>query len=328
MSLERPSIEELLLDLHLGRLEDDAHRQWLQDQITSNPDVRRKSERLGRLLRPLDFWQAPPPPNHLIAKVMGRVAAAADRNRSVPPRSILRLPGRLRDVVGAAASVLILVSIGIPVASMVRERSRETLCAGNLENLYAGLSAYQQIYNDSLPFAGHAVGASWLPVSDGGTPFASNSRHPYLLLKQKLVAQAGAFLCPSDTQGVVAAGDPDGSDFSSARSISYDSLYLGGDDPNVRPPTTLAYMSDANPLFVGARFNAAVDPDRANSPSHRGRGQSVLSLNGQVRFIRSPIYGPKDDNLWVIAGVRTYRGLESPTRKDDAFLVPGFPTQR
>jgi hypothetical protein len=51
----------------------------------------------------------------------------------------------------------------------------------------------------------------------------------------------------------------------------------------------------------------------------------VLRLNGSVAFVRSPIYDAKRDNLWIIGDVRHYRGNESPTHRDDAFLVPGYP---
>lgn len=326
MSSERPTTEALLLDLHLGRLEGDD-RAKIEEQLKNDESTREKSECLGRLLRPLDFWHAGPPPANLVEKVLARVGSRAANNKVAPSKRIFLFPGRYRDVFGAAASIAILISIAIPVTSMVRGKSREVLCAANLESIYEGLSAYQQSHGDFLPFAGHSRGASWLPVSDGGTTFASNSRHPYLLLKHKFGPQAKNFLCPADANtndaaNVSAAADLD---FPTAKSITYDSLYLGGETPNVRPPTTLAYMSDANPLFVGARFNDTLDPEKTNSPSHGGKGQSVLSLNGRVQFAKTPIYGAREDNLWVIGGVKKYRGVEAPSRTDDAFLVPGYP---
>jgi hypothetical protein len=76
---------------------------------------------------------------------------------------------------------------------------------------------------------------------------------------------------------------------------------------------------------VNGRFDDQVDPDRTNSPAHGGRGQTVLTLDGSVRFADSPIYGDAKDNLWLVNDVRRYTGTELPRRQDDAFLVPGFP---
>jgi hypothetical protein len=119
-----------------------------------------------------------------------------------------------------------------------------------------------------------------------------------------------------------------GDDFPAHPNISYDSLNLAGANPNLRPPTALAYISDANPLFVGARFNAGVDPTRTNSPAHRGKGQTVLRLDGSAAFVATPVYAANGDNLWTISNVQEYRGTETATRADDAFLVPGFPTSQ
>jgi hypothetical protein len=115
-------------------------------------------------------------------------------------------------------------------------------------------------------------------------------------------------------------------DFTFARNICYDTLNLGGAQPNLRPRSAIAYAADRNPLFLGARFNPTVDPDRANSPHHRRRGQMVLTLDGSAAWMTTPIHGPKRDNVWVIRNVRRYTGMEAPTTDDDAFLVPGFPT--
>ncbi len=114
-------------------------------------------------------------------------------------------------------------------------------------------------------------------------------------------------------------------DFACSANMSYASLNLAGSIPNCRPGTPIAYVSDVNPLFVGARFNASVDPDTTNSPTHRGKGQTVLTIDGNVRWATRPVYGIKKDNLWMIGNIRRYTGIEAPTRGDDVQLVPGFP---
>lgn len=87
----------------------------------------------------------------------------------------------------------------------------------------------------------------------------------------------------------------------------------------------VAYLSDANPLFVNAKFNDAVDPYYTNSPAHRGRGQNVLTLDGSATWMPKPVYGRNHDNLWLIGNIRYYEGTEALDRDDDVQLVPGYP---
>jgi hypothetical protein len=114
-------------------------------------------------------------------------------------------------------------------------------------------------------------------------------------------------------------------DFASSRNISYDSLNMAGDRPNLRPRIAMAYLGDPNPLFVNARFDSSVDPTRTNSKAHRGRCQRVLILDGSVIRLTVPVYGPKKDNLWLAGKIRRYVGTETPAGDDDAFLIPGYP---
>jgi hypothetical protein len=115
-------------------------------------------------------------------------------------------------------------------------------------------------------------------------------------------------------------------DFTATCNNSYATLNLAGVSPNLRPSYPVAFASDPNPVFVNARFNPAVDPAESNSPAHRGRGQTVLVLDGSARWMTRPIYGPNHDNLWVLEDIRSYDGTEAPTGDDDVQLVPGYPS--
>lgn len=331
MSGEEQRREDLLLDLHLGRITDEE-RSWIEVELRRDADLQAKSDRLGQILQPLDHAHPVSASANLADKVLSHIARGTESLRPIPfPAEFRGGAGapflRMRNLVAVAACVALLVSVAVPGVTELRDRSQRALCANNLSSIFAGTGTYQQAFGDSLPFAGAVAGSSWLPGGEGSASYSSNSRHPYLLLKLRFVPNSKVFICPggSDaeamTDGQVAGLD----DFSTARNIRYDSLNLAGAEPNLRPPVAIAYMSDANPLFVNAKFNDAVDPNSTNSPAHRGRGQSVLTLNGSVQFVRSPIYDAKRDNLWTIGEIRHYRGTESPTRRDDAFLVPGYP---
>jgi hypothetical protein len=201
------------------------------------------------------------------------------------------------------------------------------MCAGNLASIFRGLSAYQDAFGALLPFAGTYAGASWLPGGATDRPYASNSRHTYLLVKLNYGPSPADFICPANKTGVPMPGADFAAynDFANIYNVSYDSLNLAGESPNLRPPASVAYIGDTNPLFVGIRFNESVDPDRTNSPAHRGRGQTVLTLDGSTRWMTTPIYGPKRDNLWLAGHIRRYTGVETRASDDDVQLVPGYP---
>lgn len=331
MEHKRRVSEELLLDLHLDRLTDEDCS-WIEAELRRDADLRGKSDRLGRVLQPLDHAHPGPAPASLAENVLAHIARSTAPPPPIPYHSNSGGRSRspflhMRELVAVAACILLLVGVAVPGVSELRGRSQRALCADNLSSIFQGASAYQQAFADSLPFAGGVAGGSWLPGGDSGTPYASNSRHPYLLVKLNYGPKPKNFICPGGSNAETMPDDQVAGldDFGAARNISYDSLNLAGASPNLRPPVAIAYMGDANPLFVGARFNDAVDPSCTNSAAHGGRGQSVLTLNGSVQFVRSPIYDGKRDNLWTIGDVRRYRGTESTTRNDDAFLVPGYP---
>jgi len=323
--------EELLLDFHLNRLGDEE-RSWIEAELRRDAEFRGKSDRLGRVLQPLDHARHGPAPASLSENVLAHIARATDPLLPIPFHADSGGRSRspfmhMRELIAVAACLLLLVGVAVPGVSELRGRSQRAFCANNLSSIFQGASAYQQAFADSLPFAGGVAEASWLPGGEGGAPYASNSRHPYLLIKLNYGPKPKDFICPGGSNAEAMPADQVAGldDFGVARNISYDSLNLAGASPNLRPPVAIAYISDANPLFVGAKFNDTVDPNCTNSAAHGGRGQTVLALNGSVQFVRTPIYDAKRDNLWTIGDVRRYRGTESTTRNDDAFLVPGYP---
>lgn len=115
-------------------------------------------------------------------------------------------------------------------------------------------------------------------------------------------------------------------DFANAANVSYDSLNLCGPKPNLRPRVPLVYVSDPNPLFIGARFNSAVNADTTNSPAHGGRGQNILTTVGNTEFLRTPFFGARKDNVWLAGNIRYYTGTEAPVNDEDVQLVPGYPS--
>ncbi len=329
--------DDLLLDLHLERLAE-SDRARLQQAMREDPALRERSDRLGLLLQPLDAWAAPPPPPNYPEKVLASVRAAAASRDSAGARTTIPFPereagrrgsGRFRgrDLIAAAACILLLIGVAVPGVSALQERSRRALCRNNLATVFRGITAYQASFAGALPYAGYPDGAVWLPGRLKDRPYASNSRHLFRLVKGAFVSRPEAFICPSDSRAKACRKcDCTGrDDFPKSCNLSYASLNLAGSRPPLRPTHAIAYLSDPNPLFVGVRIDARIDPQRTNSPAHRGRGQMVLTLDGQVRWMTQPVYGAHRDNLWTLGALRTYTGTEAPTTEEDVQLVPGFP---
>ena len=333
MEPDSRNTQELLLDWHLDRLEEED-RLCIERELRSNPKLQAQSDRLGRVLQPLDHWRVGSASPNLADRVLAYVSRSSDAaGVSLSPPTefegrVFRFPSAsLRDLIALAACVLLLVGVFIPGISTVRGRAQRAACADNLSCIFQGIGTYRQTFASSLPFAGYLPGASWLPSGAAGRPYASNSRHLYMLVKLGYGPTPADFICPAAGTGVpMRVDDPTAYvDFESTCNVNYAALNMAGPRPNLNPIMPIAYIGDTNPLFVGARFNESVDPDRTNSPVHGGKGQNVLTLDGSARWMTKPVYGPNRDNLWLIGNIRRYTGVEVPIRNDDVQLVPGFP---
>jgi hypothetical protein len=187
MKRDDRGIEETLLDWHLERLDDDA-RAWVEEELRRDVQLRAQSDRIGRVLQPLDHWHASAAPPNLADKVMayiGKAGSVGAESLMFPTEAVpvgRRFPFALREVVAAAACILLLIGVFVPGAAALRERSRRAMCAGNLGSIFRGVSAYRQAFADALPFAGNLPGSSWLPNGATDGPYQSNSRHTYLLV--------------------------------------------------------------------------------------------------------------------------------------------------
>ena len=104
------------------------------------------------------------------------------------------------------------------------------MCAGNLGSIFRGVSLYQDAFAGALPFAGSSADTAWLPGALPDRPYASNSRHLYLLLKLDLGPQPEHFICPgcSMSKPMTTEGLPGRDDFARCCSNSYSSLNLAG----------------------------------------------------------------------------------------------------
>lgn len=339
---ELNEFDDWLLDDHLDQLSD-ADRARLRVMLQNDPELSARHRRLQRVLEPLDAWTVPPPSSGLVEKILDGIAAA-DRRATVvrDPDFAGGTPGcyagrpriALRDLIAVAAVLVFFFGILGPSMSLVRERSRRVMCAGNLSGVSRGVAAYALANHDWLPVYRGGPGAhrtSFLPVVGGAagttTAYVPNRRSLFLLVRLRLVPGPRVFICPSEGEAIslrdTGAEPPEPfEEWVERGRCSYASINMSGPTPRFSYRSELPYMADANPLFVGDRFNR-VDPTVTNSPNHRkAAGQNVLFLGGLVRWCTTPNCGLKGDNIWQAGRLKVYRGTEVQVSANDTFLVP------
>ena len=199
------------------------------------------------------------------------------------------------------------------------------MCGNNLGLIHRGLTSYATANAGMLPFAGQPTGQRFLTHS--GQSRTPHRNHLYPIVKQGNVPRAKlhVFLCPGRKGGEALSPEQvDTSDgFPDPRNCSYDVQHSCRPmRAVVRFSRPLPLLGDANPLFEDGRFHRDVDPEKANSMSHRGLGQNLLLPNGAVIWQTTPVFEPTGDNIWQVGQLRVYTGSEVPTCTTDTFLVP------
>jgi len=249
------------------------------------------------------------------------------------------LGGNLRDLIVAAACVLLMFSAFRPAATHMRHMAQQDACAMQLKQVYAGLSAYAQDYAGSFPFVSRPAGAKWWNVGGDPQDSGSNTRNLYLLVKGGYVPLE-RFVCPScqDPRArrvrmqvhvpaeVLAAMH----DFADRGHVTYSLRLVNGRRLGLDGMAGQALMADVNPLFADFEPKNCAQLDlrqneslwQTNSPNHGGRGQNVLMGDGAVIFATERWIGPGQDDIFTIQNQAVYEGVEMPSDDSDAFIAP------
>jgi hypothetical protein len=331
-----PTFDGQLVDLHLGRLSA-SEQVELNLRIAADPTLQQQHETLATVFKALNSHKADPAPADLATRVAARVAASGRRVRLIRPVDdltrtvergtpvILRL-GNMREIVAAAAMIVLMVGFAVPSLLHMRERGQRMACSANLAALGMGVQQYAQTFGSSLPFTGWNSRASWAPSQDPGVVVVPNRRHLYPLLRNAFIAHPRLFLCPSSGGAPMPADQvARRNDFLDDANLSYTYFNMAGQRPSVEDNPELPVMSDQNPVFGEgvSLLNRIAFRDRAelNSPSHAGAGQNILILDGHVKWVKTPDAGIDGDNIWTLQGVNAYTGREGPASAVDAHLI-------
>jgi hypothetical protein len=336
MTFDTTGYDPDLLDWHLHRL-DACQEDALRARLGREPALAEQHAALSTALTALDGLRDLPPPAGLEARVAARVAAAPalrlrgirDAARELERRGnepIIRMQS-MRDIAAVAAMIVLAVGVGVPSMLHLKERNQRIACAYNLGQIGQAMQAYAATFNDNLPFAGWSARASWRPTGDPAVEVIPNRQHIYPLVAGGLVVPQ-RFVCPA-TRDVPMTADQTRArrGFLEARNVSYAYQNMAGVRPSLHSASSLPVLGDNNPLFddglplLDLRRLGLGDPLSANSTSHGGRGQNILTIDGRSIWANSPNVGVDGDNIWTLSNIRVYTGHEGPEVATDSHLL-------
>ncbi|MCC6907489.1 MAG: hypothetical protein IT430_06075 [Phycisphaerales bacterium] len=288
------------------------------------PD-RARAERLLEILGLVHQYPDEPIDEHrLVAATMLRIDQY-ERSRRVPALAIEggdHSPGlwflgsfNWRTSLAAAAAILILVSVTVPMLANMRRSAIQQACFGGLGQIASALSSYASTSDGSLPIRmASAPNGNWLESR-------ANSSNLFHLAKAGFIDFDG-LACPGNpfAESEVVLRELDNWPSARATSFSFQNM-LAGARPRWNTAPTMVILADKSPLVEAARDGRQISVD-ALSPSHR-RGQNALLSDGSAMWLDSAQFG--NDNIWVPDPCRSKRtlfiGTEMPGGEYDSMLI-------
>jgi hypothetical protein len=335
---------QLIFDYFLG-FASEAETQEAQELINNHKGAAEFYNKLEASLDPLECYEVETCPDHLAETTVHRLTMAARASqahlRYLLEREQQQVPVTARrsfwrnfaEVAAIAAMIFVVVGVSFPTLQAARQNYWKTKCSAQLASIAAGISQYAAANDDTLPSVATAAGSPWWKVGYQGSENQSNTRHLWLLVQGKYV-EPEAFVCPARIQGKALKLDRTQvsklSDFPGRKYVTYSFRILYNNDNCKLIRGNRILIADVNPVFenlpqdfrkeLDIRLNN--DQMKENSINHRGTGQNVLLSDGSVTFATGRQVGAAADDIFTVKDQRHYRGIETPSSADDAFLAP------
>ncbi len=320
--------QKKLTDYLLG-LCDDEMREAVEARLEADEAFRAERDNIANALSALGAMPQCEAPHDLTDQTMRHIRAARRTEALLAKQEITRhlsLPSfSLRELGAVAAAAVLIAAILIPSLNQAQRNRQIAQCGSNLGQIGSAIQAFANDNDDYLPRPQHQL-TRWLPSK--GKSSASNSAGLFKLISSGYESPT-AFLCPA-TGGQPFAVKSGMVDFPGQDNVSYSYQHNLGPKGLRRSDPALAVaqqhmviLADSTPVFVNGKFRS----DRVDSPisdNHNRRGQNVLFLDMHVEFAKDSRAGVGGDQIYLIEGVRTYQGDESPVRPTDTFLLPAF----
>jgi prepilin-type processing-associated H-X9-DG protein len=312
-------MDENLVGYLLKSLDPDEQHA-VEARLEAHPETRSKLEALERVLTPLaSDAEDPAPPPGLALAALGRIAEHKCRPLPAaprPPRSQLGIGGwpRIRsvDVLAAAALLVIVGGMVLPVLMWARQGSERLACQENLRTVWSALANYSAQTDDgAFPMVQasgpRSAAGAFIPIlRDAGT--LSNT---FLVSCPARHAEpTPAYLTVADLQAAYAR---DSDQFSRlAREAAGGYAYSLG----YRDGPTLVGLRASDPGTLPIVADAA---EGGNSLNHGGSGQNVLFIDGHVLWCIQRTVGVDRDDIYV----NKQNFLSAGQNRADSVLGPG-----
>jgi type II secretory pathway pseudopilin PulG len=243
------------------------------------------------------------------------------------------------DLIVVVVLIALLVALWLPTVGKARERASRQRCMQHLYMISQAINNYRGTYQE-FPRTTYVAGAL-IDVSGAGAaapdPFLKGGPPPnnvpaaFFLLVRTDAIDPGYLICPAGNFAPEPsdATDPGArSNFTDVRrnmGYSFAVPYVKNFGQNGRGGVALA--ADVNPGVAGPNGDDVLvapnaPPDqvrRANSNSHKKRGQNVLFDDGRVVWTTHPFVGVDGDNIYT-----TTRGkvIDAPDGPSDSIVLP------
>jgi prepilin-type processing-associated H-X9-DG protein len=309
-----------MIDYAFGAL-DDTRRAQFEIEVSSDPQLAAKLDRLNRNLNALvDDGETYEPPADLAERTLVYVRSARPR-RSLIDLVPVSVPFRWADVAVAAGIFLAGLVTLLPAVHRSRIQTDQAVCSFNLFQLGQGLASYSTVHgcypypppDSPIPYAGifkvmlHDAGHLWDPAV---LDCPSNGRGPLL----------GGLPLP-DYKTLCSMQDQDPKQFRRLLCGDY-AYHLGYRHPenSGHPGPIPARLKERVALLAdGPSHDDRGNILAGNSPNHAGLGQNVLFSDGHVGWYDSRSLGPNDSDMFLNAERRAEPGVSL----FDAVLAPG-----
>ncbi len=207
---------------------------------------------------------------------------------------------RKADLIAAAAAILLVASVVLPIMQSMRQQSLDAACRNNLRNMAVAFSLYAEDNEGAVPIARAGIGGTWDRVSNA------------VNLKPLLTGQ----YC--DHRHCRCPGNHDNLE------MGYSYQWQRSEKPMRWDPRWLmVIMGDRNPVMDAARTGRFIDA-MTMSPDHSGRGQNILATDGATLWLGDKEIGPivgQFDNIWLPHGTRQLMPGAQPRDFRDVFLA-------
>lgn len=331
MSNQKVNDQALLVDFLRGELTEQK-RSEVVARLDRDDEFRKTRDDIVNTFKAIDLAPELDPPEQLVKTTVARIAQARQTEALLAKEEARRRPlmptMSLRELAGVAAAVLLIASVLIPSVRHAHQLQLAGRCSANVGQIGAGLLAYANDNDDYLPSA-DGPRSRWL-AAPGADAF-SNSAALYKLIRLGYVPPT-AFRCPAVSCRGTFRATADMHDFPKGEFISYSYQHsrcprpLRRSIPNlVTVADKMVILGDSTPLFADGQ-STCKRMDNTVSRNHGRRGQNVLYLDMHVSWAKSADVGVGGNNIFLIDGIKNYRGDETPSLVTDTFLLPTFST--